>query len=74
MDDADSRLALKLIRDFVQIDRALVAKRMESIERVRIALLAAPNEVDPRRQVLADVFTLKSLRRAFERKLVRKRE
>ena len=42
-------------------DGTLIAQRMENIQGLRVSLLAAPNEVDPRRQVSADIVTFESL-------------
>lgn len=38
-------------------DGSFVAERMEHIVRVGVPLFAPPNEVDPLREVLADVVT-----------------
>jgi len=44
-------------------DRTFVAKWMIDVERVWIALLTAPDEINPRMQVFADVVAFKSLMR-----------
>ena len=47
-------------------DGALIAERVVAVQLRRVALLASPDEVDPMRQVLADVVALQCLRYARE--------
>ena len=42
-------------------DRSFIAERMEDIIGIRIPLFVSPNQINPIRQVLADIIALESL-------------